>query len=189
MKAYHTFSDQELTLMLRHGEKGALTEIYKRYQPLLYSHAYRRLPDQEEIRDIIQELFITLWDNRSSFQLNGSLASYLYTSVRNRILNLYRSQKVRDSYSLSLKNFMEQGSNITEEALREKELIQLVEQEVAALPPQMRLIFEMSRNLDMSHNEIALELDLSPHTVRTQVRNALRILREKLGVNIFLIFF
>ncbi|WP_262714441.1 RNA polymerase sigma-70 factor [Pedobacter sp. BS3] len=163
--------------------------MYKRYHGILYSHTYRRFPDREEARDLVQELFIYLWNNRESLHITTSLSSYLYTSVRNRILNAYRNQKVREAYIHSLQDFIAAGENITEEAVRHKELIRLVEQEVAALPPQMRLIFEMSRNREMSHQQIAEELNISPQTVRTQVRNALRILRVKLGVHIFLIFF
>lgn len=189
MNSYQTFTDQELTVLLKQGEKAALTEIYKRYQGVLYSHAYRRFPYREEVNDIVQELFFFLWDNRKALQVTTSLKSYLYTAVRNRILNIYRNQKVRENFALSLQSFIHDGSNITEEAIREKELIKLVEQEITALPGQMRLIFEMSRKLEMSHNEIAEHLNLSPQTVRTQVRNALRILRIKLGANVFLTFF
>lgn len=89
----------------------------------------------------------------------------------------------------SLQDFMDLGQELVEEKIREKELMQLVEQEVASLSPQMRLIFEMSRFQEKSHKEIADELDISPQTVRTQVRNALRILRVKLGTNIFMLFF
>jgi len=88
-----------------------------------------------------------------------------------------------------LQEFSEKGENLVESKLQEKELIRIVEQEVAQLPPQMRLVFEMSRNLEMSHQEIANELNISPLTVRTHIRNTLRILRVKLGTNIFSIFF
>ncbi|MNY42006.1 RNA polymerase sigma factor [compost metagenome] len=92
-------------------------------------------------------------------------------------------------YSKSLQEFINKGENVVDLELREKELISIVEQEIANLPPQMRLVFEMSRNLELSHKEIASELNISSHTVRTQVRNALRILRVKLSSDIFSIFF
>jgi RNA polymerase sigma-70 factor (family 1) len=189
MIAYSTVSDQGLIALLKEGDKIALTEIYKRYQGLLYSHAYRRLPDREEVRDIIQELFVYLWNNRQRLYITTSLSSYLYTSVRNRILNQYRNRKIRDNFAASLQEFIDQGENVVEEQLLEKELSLLVEKEISALPEQMRLVFEMSRKLEMSHNEIAKALNLSPHTVRNQVHNALRVLRIKLGANILFILF
>jgi RNA polymerase sigma-70 factor (family 1) len=184
-----TLTDIELATLVQQGDHAALAEVYTRYQPVLYSHAYRRFPDREQVRDIVQDVFVYLWNNREHIQLTSGLAAYLYASVRNKILNHFRDQKVRSAFSLSLLAFMDHGRNITDDLLREKELIQLVEKEVARLPPQMRLIFEMSRNGHKTHQEIADELSLSHHTVRTQIRNALRILRVKLGANIFFIFF
>lgn len=186
---YKKYTDTELLEALRKGNQSALHEIYNRYHGILYAHAYRRLADKEEVRDILQDLFIYLWNNRDVLTITSNLSGYLYTSVRSRILNIYRNQKVRDVYSRSLQEFINLGESTVEEKLIEKELIQLVEQEVASLPPQMRLIFEMSRFQEKSHKEIAEELAISPQTVRTQVRNALRILRVKLGANIFLLFF
>ena len=189
MVAYSTLSDQGLITLLKEGDKVALTEIYKRYHGVLYSHAYRRLPDREEVRDIIQELFVYLWTNREQLHMTTSLSSYLYAAVRNRVLNQYRNRKVRDNFAASLQEFIDQGENVIEDEMREKELGLLVEHEIAALPHQMRLVFEMSRKLEMSHNEIAAALNLSPHTVRNQVHNALKILRVKLGANILFTLF
>jgi RNA polymerase sigma-70 factor (family 1) len=181
-------ADTELFALLRQGNEAALTEIYRRYQPMLYSHAYRRFPDREQVRDIVQDVFIYIWDHRESIILSSGLSAYLYSAVRNKILNHFRNQKVKDAFASSLLEFIEEGISLTDDLLREKELIALVEREVAALPPQMKLIFEMSRNSFMSHQEIADELGISHHTVRTQVRNALRVLRVKLGTNILFLF-
>lgn len=189
MYKYKSQSDDELLGHLRSDNGAVVEEIYRRYYGLLYSHVYRRLPDREEARDIVQEALVALWNKRHQLTADTTLSSYLYTLVRNRVLNTYRNQKVKTVYLASLQAFIDKGENVTDEKLREKELIALVEKEVAALPPQMRLIFEMSRNLEMTHQQIADELNISPHTVRTQVRSALRILRTKLGTHIFSIFF
>jgi len=189
MNVDNLHSDLELLHQLKAGSQLALQEIYQRYHGVLYGHAYRRYPDREDVRDIIQEVFLQLWRTRETLSVSTNLSAYLYTAVRNRMLNMFRNKKVRAAYLQSLQHFIEKGENVVDAKLREKELIELVEQEVAALPSQMRTIFEMSRNLEMTHQEIAHELNLSPHTVRTQVRNALRILRIKLGTSIFLIFF
>lgn len=183
-----SYTDKELIQLLKSGSRSALDEIYARFHGILYSHAYRRLPDREEVRDILQEIFIYLWNNRETLEIS-SLSAYLYTSVRSRVLNVYRNKKVRDRYVQSLQDFIDSGADTVEEKVREKELIILIEKEVASLPPQMRMVFEMSRFQDKSHKEIAEELDISPQTVRTHVRNVLRILRVKLGASIFMLFF
>jgi len=182
------YTDIELLDLLKSGDRSALDEIYKRYHGLLYNHAYRRLPDREEVRDILQEIFIYLWNKKETLEIT-SLSAYLYTSVRSRVLNVFRNQKVREMYMQSLQDFMNAGEYTLDEKIREKELVQLIEKEVTSLPPQMRQIFEMSRFQEKSHKEIAEELSISPQTVRTQVRNALRVLRVKLGAGIFTLFF
>lgn len=189
MSLYSRLSDVELLDKLKSGDSIALTEIHSRYYAILYAHAYKRFPYREEVRDILQELFTYLWDNRESIVLTTGVPAYLYTAVRNRLLKLYRHQKVRGQYAESLQGFMDQAEDTTYEQIHEKELIASIEREIASLPPQMRLIFELSRNENLSHNEIAEKLNLSPHTVRTQVRSALRILRIRLGANIFFLFF
>lgn len=189
MKPYTQYSDFELMDLLQTGDAAALTEIHSRYYGPLYTHAYSRFPFREEVRDILQELFNYLWDNREDIKLNTGLPAYLYGAVRNRLLKVYRHQKVRSDYVASLKNYIDQGEDSTNEQIHEKELLQIIQKEIKDLSPQMRLIFELSRNQELSHKEIAEKLNISPHTVRTQVRNALRILRLKLGANIFLLFF
>ena len=190
MSSYELFSDTELTLLLRKGEVAAFAEIHSRYYPILYRHAYKRLQDREEVKDILQELFSAIWDNKASFNLTTNLSAYLYTAVRNRILNVYKHHKIKSDYVTSLQNFID-NNQVPEpdENVRIKQLIELIEAEVAKLPAQMRRIFEMSRNANLSHQQIADELDISPRTVRKQVNNSLKILRVKLGTHFFMIFF
>jgi RNA polymerase sigma-70 factor (family 1) len=189
MNSKGMLSDEELFAKLKLGSRSALNEIYKRYHAPLFSHAYKKLQSTEEVKDILQDVFLNLWTNKEIISINNSLSFYLFGSVRNRVLNVFRNTKVREMYSKSLQEFINKGENVVDLELREKELISIVEQEIANLPPQMRLVFEMSRNLELSHKEIASELNISSHTVRTQVRNALRILRVKLSSDIFSIFF
>ncbi len=189
MNEYRKYSDAELAVFLKDNDYAAFNEIHQRYYPLLYSHAFKRLPDREEIRDILQELFASLWNKRATIVFTTGMAAYLYTATRNRVINVFASQKVRQEYAQSLQKFLEEGENVTDWKLREKELIILVEKEIAALPPQMRKVFELSRNAHLSHHEIAALLHTSPLTVRTQIKNSLKILRSRLGTNIFLLFF
>jgi RNA polymerase sigma-70 factor (ECF subfamily) len=98
-------------------------------------------------------------------------------------------KKVENKYTDSLKAFMEAGYVITDHRIRERELSSQIEKEIAALPKKMRIIFELSRKSHYTHREIAHELNISEQTVRTQVKNALRILRVKLGALLSLIFF
>lgn len=171
------------------GDLSAFTAIYIRYHGVLYSHAYKRLPDREELKDILQDIFIYIWNNRESINFNVNLQAYLYTAVRNKILNVFQSQKFKSDYITSFEELVVNNEPIPDEALRHKELISIIDAEVSALPPQMRLIFELSRNANLSHKEIAEKLNISPLTVRKQVNNSLKILRVKLGPHFLMLFF
>jgi len=189
MSVYDSYSDVELTGLLRQGDLAAFTAIHRRYYGVLYSHAYKRLSDREEVKDILQELFTCIWNNKETISFNVNLKAYLYTSVRNRVLNVFKHQKIRSDYVTSFENFLTNNGPAPDETLRIKELIAIIDAEVTALPPQMRRIFEMSRNASLSHQEIAKELNISPLTVKKQVNNSLKILRVKLGTYFFMLLF
>jgi RNA polymerase sigma-70 factor (family 1) len=173
--------DDELIGLLREGDVNAFEEIHKRYYPVLYSHAYRRFPDREEVKDILQEIFTCLWNSRLTLNFDSGINAYLYTCVRNRIINIYRHHKIKNIYLHSFECFAQNPDINTDELVRTKELVALLEQEVQALPAKMSVVFRMSRQEQLSHKEIAEKLDISVLTVRKQINNSLKILRVKLG--------
>ena len=189
MAIYSEFSDAELMLLLSGGDGLAFAEIYQRYTGALFIHAYRILGDEEEAKDVIQELFAVLWIKRNTIVLRTSLSSYLYSSVKNRILDFIAHKKVEDRYVRSLGRFIDEGEYVTDQQVREKELSELIEREVALLPPRMREVFELSRRDNLSYKEIAEELNISDKTVKKQVNTALSILRQKLDIAFICAFF
>lgn len=186
---YLQLSDAELTDLLRGGNSHAYSEIYNRYNKLLFIHAFKMLHDEEEAKDVVQELFTVLWNKRLQLSITGTLSSYLYTATRNRILDSIAHKKVQTQYLNSLQEFLMQGVFITDHHLRESDLAELIEKEIAALPPKMREVFELSRKKHLSHKEIAAELGISETTVKKQVNNAIKILRLKLNLMILMGYF
>ena len=183
---YNTLTDSELTTLLKDGNHMAFGEIHRRYYPVLYSHAFKRLPYREEVKDILQELFAFLWSNRENFNFTSGLAAYLYTSVRNRVINVFSKDKIRQEYATSLAGYTETGQGETDTRVRESELAALIEKEIAALPEQMRKVFTMSRFEHLSHSEIAQITGTSPLTIRKQIQNTLKILRANLNSAVFI---
>jgi RNA polymerase sigma-70 factor (ECF subfamily) len=184
--AYHLFTDVELTKLLVSGDHKAFIEIYNRFQALLYVYACKITKDREEAEDIVQEVFIYLWDKRSTIILKSNISSYLYSAVRYKFFNLLDHKKIRTDYTKSFQNFLDAGEYITDNYIREKEFSQLIEKEISALPDKMREIFELSRRQNLSRQEIAEKLNISEKTVKNQISNALKILRGKLGFFPFL---
>ncbi len=181
MNSYKTYDDFALLALSKAGDEKGFSEIYDRYWALLYHHAYKLLRDEALAQDIVQEVFVTLWDKKDDLDLRSSVNAYLYAAVRNKVLNVIQKEKHQKRYLASIVHFVKSSEAITDHVLREKMLQEKIEKEVAHLPAKMRHVFEMSRIHHLSYKEIAQELQLSDKTVKKQVSNAIRILRFKLS--------
>jgi len=188
MKEYSKYNDDQLVALLRQGNESAFTEIYNRFQGLLYVHAYKKLKDNEEAKDVIHELFATLWSKKANLSYQGGLTNYLYAAVRNRIINVTVKRTIESKYLATLKNFSDEDKIQSDDKIREEQLAEIIEKEINNLPDKMREIFLLSRKQGWSHKEIAVELGISTHTVRTQIKNSLRIIRNKLGLILYILY-
>ena len=184
---YSKLIDEDLFSLLKNGDEEAYTEIYNRYWALLYSHARHMLRDDDEAMDVVQDVFTGFWKNAVEITLIASLKAYLYTATRNKTLNAINRNKQKDTYLISLASFMEEGELATDNQVAFNEFIDQIEKGVANLPPKMREIFELSRNLGFSHKQIAEKLAITDHTVKKTINRALKIIKTQLSV--FLLFF
>ncbi|WP_316816450.1 RNA polymerase sigma-70 factor [Pedobacter nyackensis] len=181
MSVYSNFSDEELTVLLKRGDQPAFTEIYNRYWAEMYFHTFRMLKEEESSKDVVQDVFSTLWLKSSSLNERTKLSGHLYISVRNKVLNLIAQHKVRNDYLSSVAAFVSQTT--TESTLYdEREILDIVEAEIRNLPARMQEIFNLSRKDNLSHKEIAEKLGISDQTVKKQVQNALKIIKGKVPV-------
>jgi len=187
MSVNNLHTDEELFALIKEGNHSAYTQIFDRFYVVLYLHALKILQDEDEAKDIVQELFENIWMKRDFLSLNGSVSSYLYACTRNMVLNLIAHKKVKGRYLDSLEAFMGQETYLTDFYVREKELKHIIEKEIASLPQKMGEIFKLSRTEYLSHREIASKLKLSELTVKTQVKRALKILKPKLDFLIALL--
>ncbi|MDB5004416.1 MAG: polymerase sigma 70 [Mucilaginibacter sp.] len=185
MAALETLSDQELLDLVKQDQETAFEELYLRYDALLYSYAFRKLQDKLEAQDVVQEVFIALWNKRADFELKTTLQGYLYKLVLNRVLDIFKHRTIRTAYA---NRYVKVDSAETDFLLRENELIALIEKEIAAMPPKMREIYILKRKQYLSSKEIAEQLGISEHTVNTQMKRALHHLRVKLGILVYLLY-
>lgn len=185
---YRKLTDLDLAQLIRDDDRGAYTELYNRYSLLLLNHAYNKTQDRDESKDIVQEVFTTIWGKRKEIVFSKNLSGFLYTSVRNVILNQIARQGIKQKYLDSMCHFAEQGVPIVDQFIREKELSLMIESEIERLSPRMREVFELSRKEHLNHQEIAVKLGLSEQTVSKHITNALKILRDKFGPLVYLLF-
>jgi len=186
MNKDHQLLDSELVMRLKKGSHDAFNQLYKRFFKSLYVHAFKRLGNGEDAIDIVQDLFEFLWSKRYELEI-ANLSAYLYAAVRNRIFTFQLRSDRKNNYLNSLKAFIDKGEFVTDAHVRERELTCLIEREISALPPQMKKVFTMSRTEGLSHKDIAESLGTSEHTVRTQIKRTLKILRARIGIMAYLI--
>jgi RNA polymerase sigma-70 factor (ECF subfamily) len=182
MKIFRLDDEQHLLVRIREGDMKAFRLVYDHYWPLLITHALRMLQDEAEAEDMVQEVLFSFYKSAHKLAPDSNISSWLFVSLRNRILNHFRNEK---SKLLHLENFIQtiahsvNSMNSPLESVVLKELQLNLEAEIERMPPRMREIFELSRMEYLSHKEIASKLKLSDKTVKTQINSALRILRGK----------
>ncbi|SMC52795.1 RNA polymerase sigma factor [Pedobacter africanus] len=191
MSAYSKYTDTELSKLFNKGDALAYRAIYDRYWQLLFRFARKLLQDSTSAEDVVQDVFVVFWDKRDQMVAEMPLAGFLYKLTRNKILDLVRHTHVANRYLEQLHQIIQSGEVMPDQLYIEKELYDIVEREIKRLPEKMRQVFEMSRKEFKSSQEIADELGISQQTVKNQISNAIRTLKDKMGdsLNIFLIIF
>src|SRR5690606_37320715 len=105
---YREHTDETLLSLLQKHDREGYTEIYLRYHGILYVFAYNRLKNREEAKDIIHELFLKLWTDRTTLHITSRLSVYLYTAVRNPIINSLSPQQVANRYIDPFLSYLDQ---------------------------------------------------------------------------------
>jgi len=191
MRPYVVLSDADLIAELKTGNEKVFIKIYEQYWSVLYLHARHMLQDREDARDIVQEVFTNFWNKAKYLETSTNINAYLYASTRNCVLNYIRKEKTKTHYIDDLKEFYKEGEFTTDAQLNFDELKRQIESEVKLLPKKMRVVFEMSRNENLSHANISKKLNISDLTVKKQINKAIHILRGRLDIplSILLIYF
>jgi len=174
--------NQKLLLeKLSRGDETALAAIYKQYWEIMYLAAFNLVKKKEVCEDIVQEIFVSIWNNRENIKINTSLKSYLYTSTIYKVYDYFRKNSNVVKVEL-LESFDKriQSSN-PETKLIHAELMEFVDSVIEDLPTKCKEVFKLSREAQLTHKEIAQKLNISQRTVEGHIAKALKILRSSLG--------
>lgn len=188
MTDYPSYSDKELADLIRSADDFAFKEIYNRYNQLLYLFAYNKLRSKEDARDIVQDVFAWILNNRTSFAINSSVSSYLYKSVLNRIFDIFRRQSIFRKYIDQGEHHIDIDSTETDYLIREKEIYQMIKREIDSMPTKMREVYLLRFEHYLSAKEIAQQLNISENTVNTHIKRASKKLKDNLGLFIYIIY-
>ena len=171
---------EDLLEAIRRGDEAAFSRYYLTFADPLISFLTRLTGDQEEAREIAQDVFMFLWMNREKIEPEKTLDKYIYGAAKNMAFNAMRKQRTHDKYSTETLHAPSGLGDSAEEALIGEEARIMLEKALDEMAPQRRKVFEMSRYEGKSYEEIAKELNISANTVHRHLTLALKELREAL---------
>jgi RNA polymerase sigma-70 factor (ECF subfamily) len=174
-----------LVQRVRAGDEAAFEALIRAYSVWLVDIATPVVGSADLAQDVVQEVFIRIWDNRHQLEIHGSVAGYLYRAVRNRATNLQAHERAEQTLRARLER--EQGSEAernvdpeTREAAAQ-EFERAVEQALAALSPKLREVFLLRVDQGLSSPEIAEVLGIAVASVHKQMYRATKTLAERLA--------
>lgn len=181
------YSDEQLFELLKAGLEKALEELIARYWESMYKMVVYTFDDPHLAEDIVQEMFIQIWDGRQKINLKHSLKAYLFASTRYAIYRQVKKERLEQK-RLDGADFQYIENFNPQKKLEYNELLIRLEDSVNKLPSRCREVYNLSRVEQLSHKEIAAKLNLSTKTVENQLTIALRKLRSGLGRLLALFF-
>ncbi len=173
---------KKLINSLKEGNEKALNTLYKMYWRKVYNFCRLYLTNHEETEEIVQDVFVRIWNSRDFIRINDNFEGLLFITTRNLVFNQKRKSFNKNLYSISIISALEAipdtNSSTVEEKLNAKNLSKHIDFLIDKLPPQRKKIFNLSRKEHKGYREIAIELNLSEKTVEHQISKALKFLRE-----------
>ena len=172
--------DLELLELLKNGSHSAFGELYARYYEPLNYYCTQYLNDEIGAEDVVQDIFLQLWETRDTLQVTSSFSGYLYASAKNRILNMYRQFDVHSRFAQYILVHETESTNETEDAIIENDYTTFLNRLIEQLPPMQKEVFRLSRIEGLTSKEIAEALNISDETVRKHSSLAMKKIKNQL---------
>ncbi|MDR1556995.1 MAG: RNA polymerase sigma-70 factor [Tannerellaceae bacterium] len=170
-----------IAAIVNDGDEAAFCELYALYKNKLMYFAMKFVKSQEFAEDIFQDAFLSVWQNRRFLNPNAPFAPYIYTIIKNRILNLLAEINREQELKKRILSNAIDYHNDTESAVIYADIDNLLDKSIDMLTPQQKRIFEMSRKDMKTHKEIAEELNISVYTVQQHISASLKVIRSFLS--------
>jgi len=187
MKSYSLYTLEDLLVDIKEDDSRAFNELYARTWKELYIKAYSKLKHEDLAKDIIQEIFVDLWNKRQVKEINN-VKAYLAQSVKFKVLDEFRKNRYE---FVEIENFAEEiKENVyADSKLLDKEFFMSLKDWIDSLPHKRKEIFRLKYQEGLSNKEIALKLNISQKTVQNQVLNSSSELHKLLRRALFILFF
>lgn len=175
---YAELTDEELLECIKRDDVIAFETLYRRMWEPLYIFAQKRLKSRADAEDVVQQVFMSIWERRASKNITGSFSSYLFTTVRYEVID-HLAAMLKDQEKIGhVREQILPGFNETLENLLAKEMDKEISDYIQNMPAQMQKIFRLSREEQLTPKEIAQTLSISEKTVRNQLSIAVNNLRS-----------
>ncbi len=171
-------TDQHILSQLRSGDQHALNSLFDEFFTPLMRKAYSLTGNRELSEEIVQDVFVSIWNGRGKLEIKTSWKSYLFQAVRYRCYTHFKKEISKPKVESTEDSFMYAHSDETDHPIQSEDLESIIAQAIAALPEKTRAIFLLSREEDLSYKEISEQLDTSVKNVEYHMGNALKILRS-----------
>lgn len=178
MQKNGTFNDQQLILLIAGGNQAAMSVLYERYYEMLCRAAFKRLQNESVVEELVQDVFINIWKKAAELDPEGSIKSYLFATLRNKVLYEIRASIAIAKHAVSLTQQDTAYMPDSFELLHTKHLEQKFHSVVNDLPPQCREAFKLSRLENLPYKSIAERMNISVNTVEKHIGKALGVLRK-----------
>jgi len=164
-------------MRLKAGDQLAFAAIYNRYRSKMYAYASNLCKSEETAEEIVQEVFIRIWQKREQINLDLNFDAYIKKITLNHVLNYLKKASRERTLQQEIFNYIETIRNTTEDNVLERELIKTYDEAISKLP-QKKLIYELSRNEELTHDQIAEKLGISKNTVKNHMVEATKFIRQ-----------
>lgn len=162
------------------GDKRAFRFFFDKYYTDLCNFIHLYTNDSEIAQELVQDIYVYLWENREKITIRSSVKSYLYSASKNKSLNYIRNEKIKLRLFKNYKEQQTDSGQPDESYLDTSQLQEILKKSIASLPERCREIYVLSREEELTHKEIAERLNLSPKSVENQIGIALKKMREQL---------
>ena len=167
---------------IQNGDERAFEEMFRAYYPQLCRFAAEYVDSANRARDLVQDVFLRIWDRRAEWTVRRSLRAYLYRAVRNRALNAVRHRDTRHDAQEDLEYTTDGRERRTAaDAVHAGALSEEVDDAIQNLPERRRTAFLLHRRHGFTYKEIACAMGITPKTVENQIGRALKALRDELA--------
>ena len=182
--------DKSIIRKFKEGDAVAFDAIYHMYSKKLYNFACGLLKDPDSAGELVQEVFVNLWEKRNQIDTQFNFENYIFTITYNSIRKFFRKKSMENKVKdFLLKNSPEAIEN-TDDSIIFDELLVLANQTIEKLPPKRKTVYKLSRQEEMSIKEIAGKLNISTRTAESHLAKALKFLKEELaGISLLTLLF